>query len=165
MFGCTIIKSFLYAWFFFIPVYIYFFLTLSSIFVIVLFLWHFAAATVQFPLGDHESFIRTHLVLLSFPSKNLPHSFCFARSRAAVQCRFRGCTRCALRSSHDAGFLPDKAQGFGWKTRWSSGGILFLCYNGVQQSEMWDCSVRAGLFVDATCSDRRRQLQLCRTGE
>lgn len=60
-----------------------------------------------------------------FPPRICRIPFAFARSRAAVQCRFRGCTRCALRSSHDAGFLPDKAPGFGWKTRWSSGGIFF----------------------------------------
>lgn len=61
--------------------------------------------------------------------------FCFAQGWAAVQCRFRAHTRCVLRSSHDAGFLPDKARVLAGRLN-DPLRKFFYNSNRVQQSKM-----------------------------
>lgn len=111
-------------------------ISFDSILLFVLFLWYFVAATVQFPRGDHECFISSHLILPSFFFLKVCAAFFYSpKDCAAVRCCcFWAGTRCALRSSHDAGFLPDKARVWAGRLNDPQGKVVSaLSNNGVQQ--------------------------------
>lgn len=103
-------------------------------FFIGFFLWHFAAAPAQF------SFRRSWKFHPNSPLRIRRILFHRAHSWAAARRSFRGCARRAsqiiawrrVSAWHGRGRLFFFQ---GWQTRWSSGGISFLFYNGVQQSK------------------------------
>lgn len=95
------------------PHFYVFSISLFSVFCFIPLVFCWCNSTISSGPSWKFHFISSHLILFSFffPLKVCAAFFCSPKDWAAVQCGcFRARTRCALRSSHDARFLPHKAR-------------------------------------------------------